>query len=52
MKTAINRRQFLKIAGLSAAATGSMGIFNGCSNKKEVSEFGTMTYRVNPKDQS
>ena len=52
MKTAINRRQFLKIAGLSAAATGSMGIFNGCSNKKEASEFGTMTYRVNPKDQS
>lgn len=52
MKTAINRRQFLKIAGLSAAATGSMGIFNGCSNKKELSEFGTMTYRVNPKDQS
>lgn len=51
MKATIDRRQFLKIAGLSAAATGSLGAIHSCT-KKNVGEAGTMTYRVNPKDQT
>ena len=50
MKKAIDRRQFLKIAGLSTLATGSLGALHGCSEKKDSTAAGTMTYRVNPKD--
>ena len=52
MKTNIDRRQFLKIAGLSAVATGSLGTLHSCREEKNGGEAGAMTYRVNPKDQT
>ena len=40
----MDRRDFLKITGLSAAA-GSMGLFSGCSNATSDRQ---MTYRIHP----
>ena len=52
MKNTIDRRKFLKIAGLSTLATGSLGAIHSCSGQRNGSTTGTMTYRVNPKDQT
>ena len=48
MKTALDRRQFLKIAGISAAATGTLGTFAGCSRKSRELPEGEMEYRISP----
>lgn len=48
MKTALDRRQFLKIAGISATATGTLGIFAGCSRKSRDLPEGEMEYRISP----
>ena len=45
MKKSMNRREFLKAAGLSAAAVGVFGTMSGCKEGEEVKQEG-MTYRM------
>ena len=53
MKQDINRREFLKTAGMTAAAIGGLGAIAGCkggdsSSSSATAEKGEMTYRTNP----
>ena len=50
MKSNIDRRQFLKISGLAAAAAGCLEIFEGCTAKESGAPDGQMSVRTNPKN--
>lgn len=49
MKNDINRRQFLKITGMTAAA-GMMTSATGCSSRKSGQAAGEMTFRTHPEN--
>ena len=48
MKTDLNRRNFLKLAGVTAVAAGGYGLFKGVKGKEEEQPSGCMTYRNHP----